>query len=141
MAAIRFFSEQVRFKISHPRKTSNWIKKAIESESYALKSINIIFCSDSMLSELNVKYLKHKTLTDIITFDYAESKGTIMGDIFISIPRVRENAGKFKTKFDEELHRVIIHGVLHLMGFKDKNTRQKSIMRNKEDSYLSLRTD
>ncbi len=140
MGIIRYFSEQVRFKIQHPRKTANWIKSAIASEKYLLDSINVVFCSDSVLAEMNSRYLNHQTLTDIITFDYSQSKRQLLGDIFISIPRVRENAKKFNTSFDDELHRVIIHGVLHLVGYSDKNARQKSLMRNKEDSYLSLRS-
>ena len=138
MAAINFFSEKIRFKLPHPRKTSNWIKSIVISEGFTLDEINFIFCSDEHLSTINIEYLNHKTLTDIITFDYSSGK-SLAGDIFISIPRVRENAVKFNVDFDLELHRVIIHGVLHLIGYKDKSKRQKNIMREKEDACLSLR--
>lgn len=139
MSAIRFFSEKVRFGLPHPIKTSNWLKKAIQKEGFRLKSLNIIFCSDAYLGKMNQRYLNHKTLTDIITFDNSDDQALIEGDIFISIPRIRENAKKFKVSSDSELHRVMVHGVLHLMGYSDKSARQKSIMRKKEDAYLSLR--
>lgn len=138
--AIRFFAEKVRFRISKPRKTANWIAKAIKLENRLYTSINIIFTSDELLLELNQKYLKHKTLTDIITFDYSEEGSVISGDIYVSIDRVQENAKEFRASYDEELHRVIIHGILHLMGYSDKSKPQKTRMRNKEDYYLSLRT-
>lgn len=140
MGAILFFTEKTKFKIDSPRKTSNWIKKVIKAEGRELSSLNVIFCNDEFLLEINEGYLNHKTLTDIITFDNSESKKYITGEIYISIPRIRENAAKFNTSFDSELHRVLIHGVLHLLGYNDKGASQKAIMRNKEDSYLSLRT-
>jgi probable rRNA maturation factor len=139
MGSIRFFSEKIRFKIPHPRKTTAWIKKTIEQENLELSSLNIIFCSDEYLAEMNERYLGHQTLTDIITFDHSETRKAINGEIFISIPRVRENAVRFKIAFDSELHRVIIHGVLHLIGYGDKTPRQKARMREREDTYLSLR--
>jgi rRNA maturation RNase YbeY len=138
MAAINFFTEKIRFKLSSERKTSNWVKSIIKKEGFTISEINFIFCSDERLSEINLQYLNHKTLTDIITFDYSIEKA-LQADIFISIPRVKENAAKFKVEFETELHRVIIHGVLHLMGFTDKTKSQKSIMREKEDACLSLR--
>jgi probable rRNA maturation factor len=139
MAAINFFSEDIPFKIAHPRKTSIWLKNAIKKEKKNLESLNFIFCTDKHLLGINIQYLNHKTLTDIITFDQSEDSKTIQGDIFISIERVKENAAKFKTSFDDELHRVLIHGVLHLMGYTDKNKNAKARMRKKEDAYLSLR--
>ena len=139
MAAINFFSEDIPFKIPHPRKTSNWLKSAIKTEKRNLEALNFIFCSDKHLLEINVQYLNHKTLTDIITFDQSEDAKSIHGDIFISIERVRENAEKFRTSFDDELHRVLIHGVLHLCGYSDKSKNAKLLMREKEDAYLSLR--
>ena len=111
----------------------------IRKEGAVLNSVNYIFCSDDHLREMNIKYLKHKTFTDIITFNYGADEGTIEGDIFISIDRVKENAKKFKSDFDTELHRVIIHGVLHLIGYNDKAKTEKALMREKEDTYLSLR--
>jgi probable rRNA maturation factor len=138
MAAIQFFSEKTRFKLKNPRKTASWIKSVIKAEDKALISLNYIFCSDEHLRGINVEYLNHKTYTDIITFNYNPSKAEIEGEIYISIDRVKENAEKFKVEFEIELHRVIIHGVLHLIGYNDKTKTQKSLMREKEDSYLSL---
>ena len=108
---------------------------AVKKEGYAAHYIQFVFCSDVYLLELNQQYLHHDTLTDIITFDYREGK-KISGDIFISIDRVRENAGKFNVLFKEELHRVMIHGILHLCGYKDKDKKSKMLMTEKEDFYL-----
>jgi len=99
--------------------------------------LNYIFCSDTYLHKINLEYLKHDTLTDIITFDYSEKK-QISGDIFISIDRIKENALKFNQSTDIELNRVLIHGVLHLLGYKDKTPKEKETMRAKEDFYLTL---
>ena len=139
MASINFFSQKPRFKLSNPKKISSWIKKTIEKEGASLISLNYIFCSDEYLGDINIQFLKHKTLTDIITFNYNPSKTEIEGEIYISIDRVRENAQTFETDFQAELNRVIIHGVLHLLGYNDKTKSQKKFMREKEDSYLSLR--
>ena len=139
MASIRFFSEDVQFKVPHPRKTTNWIKETIQKEKKEQGNLNFVFCSDEYLHSINVQYLNHTTYTDIVTFDSSETKGLIEGDIFISVERIEENASKFNTSFDEELHRVIIHGVLHLIGYSDKGTTKKALMRRKEDTYLSLR--
>ena len=138
MPVIQFFQEKTRFKLPHPRKTSQWIRSAAKSENNHLSGVNFIFCSDRYLKTINLEYLAHNTFTDVITFDYSDDSG-IQGDIFISIDRVRENAEKFKTDFDEEIHRVMIHGVLHLMGYTDKSKTAKALMRKKEDAYLSLR--
>lgn len=139
MASIRFFAEDIQFKLLHPRKTTNWIKETILKEKKEQGNLNFIFCSDEYLHSINVQYLNHTTYTDIVTFDSSETKGLIEGDIFISVDRIKENASKFDTVFDEELHRVIIHGVLHLIGYSDKSTAKKTVMRRKEDTYLSLR--
>jgi len=136
---IRFFSEDTDFALAHPRKTSRWINESAGKEKARIREINYIFCSDSFLLGLNQNYLDHNTLTDIITFDYSVSKNELEGEIYISIDRVSENAFKFKRDFEEELHRVIIHGVLHLAGYKDKKSTDKALMRKKEDTYLSLR--
>lgn len=120
------------------KKVKNWIVKAILNENLKEGEINYIFCDDNYLSDLNIKYLKHNTLTDIISFDYTIGK-IISGDIFISIERVKENAESFNTTFVDELHRVMIHGVLHYCGYKDKTDDEKTQMRSKEDYYLSLR--
>ena len=138
MAAINFFSEEIPFKLNHPRKTARWIKNAIQSERSELQSLNLIFCKDTHLRKINLQYLNHDTYTDIVTFDQSEGSGQITGDIFISITRVKENSVNFNVSFDNELHRVIIHGVLHLIGYGDKTIKSKAIMRKKEDAYLSL---
>jgi rRNA maturation RNase YbeY len=139
MAVINFFSQDLPFKLSKPRKTAEWIKEVIRKERRLLVSVNYIFCSDKFLLDLNRKYLNHRTLTDIITFDNGDGGASIEGDIFISIERVQANALTFETKFEEEVHRVIVHGVLHLAGYTDKSREQKDAMRKKEDAYLSLR--
>jgi probable rRNA maturation factor len=139
MAVINFFTEGTRFQLEQPRKTASWIKRVILSEKATPQSINFIFCSDKALLRRNMEYLSHSTLTDIITFDNSEVEGEIEGDIFISVDRVKENALKFDQPFDRELHRVIIHGVLHLLGYNDKSAKQKAAIRKKEDACLSLR--
>lgn len=138
MALINFFSEEISFKLAHPRKTSNWIKLCIKKERKRLRSLNFIFCTDANLLQRNIEYLNHGTLTDIITFDQSDDH-LIEGEIYISIERVRENAVKLDVLFDDELHRVIIHGVLHLIGYGDKQKSEKTLMRKKEDACLSLR--
>ena len=100
--------------------------------------INFIFCDDAYLLEMNQEYLKHDTFTDIITFDYGSSEA-VSGDIFISVDRIRENAAKLQQNALDELHRVMIHGILHLIGYKDKSPADKAQMTSKEDKYLSLR--
>jgi probable rRNA maturation factor len=139
MSRVSFYSEDLVFNLPKPRKTSKWIKNVIADERKELGAINYIFCSDRFLEAMNIQYLNHKDLTDIITFDNSESQ-EIEGDIYISIDRVRENAITFKTSFQHELHRVIIHGVLHLLGYSDKTAAKKAEMRNKEDACLSLPT-
>ena len=139
MAAVHFFSEAVEFKISHPQKVSRWIKNVIRSEGFVLGELNIIFCGDEHLRGINIEYLSHDTYTDIITFDNSDEAGSVEGDIFISIDRVRENSTALFTSFEDELHRVIVHGVLHLMGYKDKTRKEKVEMRQKEEACLSLR--
>lgn len=139
MGSIRFFSEDTDFSIPHPRKTSAWIKSVITKEKKLLSEVNYIFCTDKYLLNLNKDFLNHDTLTDIITFDNSAQKGIIEAEIYISIERVLDNAFKFKVNFDEELHRVIIHGILHLMGYKDKKPAEKALMRKKEEACLSLR--
>lgn len=104
-------------------------------------SINFIFCSDEYLFQLNQKYLKHDTYTDIITFDSSVEETEISGDIFISLERVKENSKQFSGSFVKELHRVMIHGILHLLGYKDKSPKDKEAMSGKEDYYLSLLPD
>lgn len=139
MAAINFFSEDISFKLPHPRKTAAWIKRVVKKEKFSLNQVNFIFCSDEYLHQKNIEYLNHKTYTDIITFDYSDIEGELEGDIFISIDRIKENAAKFNRPFDEELHRVIIHGILHLLGYDDKTPAQKTRIHQQEDACLNLR--
>src|SRR5687768_3639532 len=138
-STIHFFYEDIDFHFAAIRKTKSWIKDVIRTENRQLGELNYIFCSDAFLTNVNLQYLHHNTLTDIITFDTSEDLHLIEGEIYISIERVNENAKKFKAPFDQELHRVMVHGVLHLVGYSDKAAQQKKIMRKKEDAYLSLR--
>jgi probable rRNA maturation factor len=138
---ITFFNEDVSFKLSSPNKVRRWIKEVIQLEKQTLSEISYIFCSDDYLHNMNVQYLNHDTLTDIITFDNSEEEDQIEGDIFISVDRVKENATQLNLPFDTELHRVMIHGILHLCGYKDKTTPEKELMRKKEDACLSLLPD
>lgn len=133
---INFFSEN-DFVLADESSLATWIENVISSEGKKLEEINYIFCDDDYLLELNMEYLDHNTYTDIISFDY--SVGNILqGDIYISTPRVEENAQEYNVSFEEELRRVIIHGVLHLAGFKDKTEEDSSLMRKKEEEKLKL---
>ena len=133
---ISFSTVEVDYNLKNRLKVKAWVKNILETEKKTAGDITYIFCNDEYLSSMNEKYLKHDTLTDIITFDYSE-KGNLSGDIFISIERIRENAESFKTGFDAELGRVMAHGVLHLSGYKDKSAADKIEIRSKEDLYLS----
>ena len=133
------YNSQTTFTLEDDISLSKWIEFAIHQENKNLGELNYIFCDDDYLLDINIKQLKHNTLTDIISFDY--SLGNIIsGDIFISVERVRDNAGELNIDFKDELHRVMIHGVLHYCGYKDKIVSEKQLMRSKEDYYLSLRT-
>ncbi|WP_299619122.1 rRNA maturation RNase YbeY [uncultured Tenacibaculum sp.] len=129
------FNYETDFKIQDEDKTSQWVIECIENEEFEQGELNYIFCDDEYLHKINVEFLQHDTFTDIISFDYTMGK-LVSGDIFISIERVKENASQFKVPFEEELHRVIIHGVLHYMGYKDKTDDEKQIMRDKENTCL-----
>lgn len=135
---IEFNNTNLTFELEEQDKIRKWIAGFIKDEGYKLDHINYIFCSDKYLFELNQKYLDHDTYTDIITFDLSEKKGFIYGEIYISIQRVKANAKKFGIPFIHELHRVMIHGIIHLCGYNDKTSKQKSEMRAKEDEYLAL---
>ena len=132
------FNFETDFNLDEPNRISRWIVDSIKNEDYKEGEINYIFCDDEYLFDLNVKHLNNNTLTDIISFDDTLGR-LISGDIFISIDRIKENAMKFKTSFNNELQRVMIHGILHFCGYKDKAKEEKRIMREKEDYYLSLR--
>lgn len=132
------YNYQMPFEFICQDKVSRWISESIQTENHNEEEVNYIFCSDAYLQKLNVKHLSHNTLTDIITFDYNLGRA-ISADIFISIERIDENANKFGVTFNDELHRVMIHGILHLCGYNDKTEDGKKLMRKKEDYYLSLR--
>ena len=131
------FNYETDFKLDNESKISKWISLCIEKYNYTEGELNYIFCDDGYLHKLNVEFLNHDTLTDIISFDYTLGK-LISGDIYISIERVQENAKKYSQTFDNELNRVIIHGVLHYCGFKDKSEDDKSKMRAEENDCLAL---
>ena len=132
------FNYENDFVLSNEGQISKWISHTIKEEGCEEEDINYIFCDDDYLYKLNLEFLNHDTLTDIISFDYSIGK-ILQGDIFISTERVLDNAADFKVTFEEELSRVIVHGILHLCGYKDKTDAEKMTMRNKEDHYLSKR--
>ena len=131
------YNYETAFDLPNETELSDWISVVVHSENCQLGEINYIFCDDQYLLEINQQYLDHDTLTDIISFDYSVGK-KLQGDVFISVERVRENAHSFKVSFEEELSRVMIHGILHYCGYKDKCDSEKKIMRAKEDFYLKL---
>jgi probable rRNA maturation factor len=133
---LNFFSEDVDFDLPRPLKTKKWIKNTSKSEGYEISDLNYIFCSDEYLLEINKQYLDHDYFTDIITFDNSEEDNVLEGDIYISVDRVRENAETFHADFETEMRRVLIHGLLHLMGYEDSDESLKKAMRGKEDEYL-----
>ena len=135
--SVTYFNEDVPFPKLKRRSTTNWITETINLEEKSIGDISFIFCSDDYLLEVNKKYLTHDYYTDIITFDYVEG-GLISGDIFISIDRVKENAKLFSTSVENELNRVLVHGVLHLLGYKDKIKKDKTLMTFKENYYLNM---
>ena len=135
---VSYFLQDIDFVFKHKRLNNSWLKLVAESEIKKLGNINIIFCSDNYILDVNVKYLGHDYFTDIITFDYCE-KDILSGDLFISIDTVRDNAEFYKTEFNDELNRVIVHGLLHLIGYDDHTPEEQKIMREKENYYLELR--
>ena len=139
MNNIRFFTEDIHFALKDKIKLRQWIADTIRKQNKQLHSINYIFVSDDYLLKVNQNYLNHDTLTDIITFNQSSNPTYIEADIFISIPRVKENAKNIGIPFNDELHRVMIHGVLHILGYSDKTPREKNEMRKKENHYLALR--
>lgn len=134
---IEFHSLLPSFKLKNSKKLSEFIQLLAYSEEHEIGDLHFIFCSDEYLLNLNRQYLKHNTLTDIITFDYCVND-EVSGDIFISIDRVKENASTFKETFLTELNRVIFHGILHLCGYNDKKSAHQKVMRFKEQFYLNL---
>ncbi|MDG4715227.1 rRNA maturation RNase YbeY [Winogradskyella marincola] len=133
------FNYETEFKLENETKISEWISKAINSENCKEGELNYIFCCDDYLHKINVDFLNHDTLTDIISFDYSVGK-ELHGDIYISVERVEDNAKDFDVSFEDELARVMIHGILHYCGYKDKSEEDAKLMRSKEDYYLSTRS-
>ena len=131
-----YYHSECDFQLKDKQSITKWLKDAISTEDKELGEINYIFCDDQYLLKKNQEYLQHDTFTDIITFDYTE-ENRLSADIFISIERIKENAITFAVPFKTELRRVIIHGVLHLMGYKDKSEEDAETMRSKENFYLS----
>jgi rRNA maturation RNase YbeY len=129
------YNYETSFVLKDEKSISNWIEKSILNHNFEIGEINYIFCDDSYLLKLNIEFLQHNTLTDIISFDNTIGK-LIGGDIFISVERVEENAKEFNVSFNEELNRVMIHGVLHYLGYNDKTAPEKKVMRNKENELL-----
>lgn len=135
---ISYFNQDIEFKLKGKLINNQWLKLVAESEIRRIGDINIIFCSDNYILDVNMKYLGHDFFTDIITFDYCE-KDKLNGDLFISIDSVRENALHYATEFETELNRVMVHGILHLIGYDDHSKKDIKIMREKEDYYISLK--
>lgn len=135
---ISYYFQDTDFKFRDRRRTNEWLKLTAESEIRRIGNISIIFCSDNYVLDINQKYLQHDYFTDIITFDYCAGD-RLSGDLFISVDSVRENSVEFGTEFKDELNRVIIHGLLHLVGYDDHTEKDIKLMRSKENYYLSLR--
>jgi probable rRNA maturation factor len=135
---VRYFNEDVSFVFKQRLLNNSWLKLVAGSEMRRLGAVNIIFCSDNYILDINLRYLHHDYFTDIITFDYSE-KNVLSGDLFISIDSVRDNAVFYGTDFHDELNRVIVHGLLHLVGYDDHTDEDIKVMRSKEDYYLDIR--
>ncbi|MDO9552634.1 rRNA maturation RNase YbeY [Rhodonellum sp.] len=131
--AIQFFEEEIKFQLKEKNKHKKWLKKIAEEGGYSIGEINYVFCSDEYLHQKNLEYLNHDTLTDIITFDNSEGDNKIEADIFISIDRVIDNSQRMDILFETELLRVMSHGILHLMGYKDKKEEEVLKMRKMEE--------
>lgn len=135
---ISYFSEDIDFNLKNKRLNNRWLNLVAESEIKRIGDISVIFCSDGYLLDINKRYLRHDYFTDIITFDYTEGD-RLSGDLFISVDTVRANAEEYGSDFEQELCRVMVHGVLHLIGYDDHTPDDIALMRSKEDYYLSLR--
>jgi len=137
---ISYFTEDIRFELKAKLFNNKWLKMVAESEIRRIGDISIIFCSDNYILDINMKYLQHDYFTDIITFDYCDGP-KLSGDLFISIDSVRENSVLYGSDFQEELNRVMVHGLLHLIGYDDHKEEDQKIMRQKENYYLQCRKD
>jgi rRNA maturation RNase YbeY len=136
--AIYFFSEEINFELKEKLNRKRWLKNIATKAGFKIKELNYVFCSDEYLYQINLEYLNHETYTDIITFDNSEKEFDLSGDIFISIDRVNENAKTHNQEIETELSRVLAHGLLHLMGYKDKTKEESTLMRQKEEESISL---
>ncbi|MBP5636747.1 MAG: rRNA maturation RNase YbeY [Bacteroidales bacterium] len=136
---VSYYCEDISFPFNEKRLTSRWLKHVALSEGKVLGDIAVIFCSDNYILDVNIKYLQHDYFTDIITFDYCEGS-RLSGDLFISVDSVRENAAFYGAPFADELNRVIVHGLLHLIGYDDHSEADIAVMRAKENEYLSQRS-
>ena len=139
MPKINFFTEDITYTLKHKTILKKWIEATINEEGYKLQELNFILCSDEYLLRINQDFLQHDDYTDVITFDNSEELKTILGDIFISIDRVKDNAKQNNATTHDELCRIMIHGTLHLLGYRDKTKKAKLEMTAKEDFYLSTR--
>lgn len=136
---ISFKSLKAGFELKDPAFFRSWLKNVLKAEGdYRTGEIQYIFCDDNYLTEINIQYLEHDSLTDIITFPNSKNNSVISGDIYISIDRIIENYKYYSTTLHKELSRVIVHGLLHLLGYNDANEDEKALMREKEDYYLHL---
>ncbi len=136
---IQFFLEGTSYQLRNKAQLRQWLDRVITSENEAYHDVNIVLCTDEFLHQLNLTYLSHDQFTDVLTFDFSEGDHVVSGDIYISLPRVKENAHRFNVSLKDEIHRVIVHGILHLLGYDDKRARDKQQMTRKENLYLSLR--
>lgn len=136
--SIQFFTEETDFRFSQRDKVTRWLSRISTDHLHQIEKLNYIFCSDDYLLRINRDYLNHDNYTDIISFDNSDKKGQIEGDIFISIDRVIDNSKKYGSLWEEELHRVMVHGLLHLLGYRDKAESKKAQMKEAEDRCLSL---
>ena len=135
---IAYYTQDTDFVFKGKQFNNKWLRMVAESEIKRIGDISIIFCSDNYILDVNMKYLQHDYFTDVITFDYCEGD-KLSGDLFISVDTVRENAKLYNTDFNDELHRVMVHGILHLIGYDDHSQKDKQLIRKKEDYYLSFR--
>ncbi len=139
-SSIQFFKADISYQIRSVNYLRLWLSEVALTEGKIVQDLNIILCSDEYLYKMNVDYLNHRTYTDIITFDQGTTKKAISGELYISLQRVRDNANSLKISVKDELHRVMVHGLLHLCGYGDKDPKSKKRMTTKEDFYLSMRS-
>ena len=139
MNTIHFFKEGIHFRLQHQEQVRQWVSAVVRYHKHRLDEINFIFCGDQYLLHLNKKFLDHDYLTDVITFENSLEKKKISGDIYISYDRVTVNAKQYRTSLKDELHRVMVHGVLHLLGYMDKSANEKALIRKAEDVWLGKR--